>query len=308
MTPTRLRIGTRASALARWQAHWVARQLTDGGVQVELIPISTRGDDADRTRVAELGIGVFTKELERALLDGAVDVAVHSLKDLPTTVAEGLVLAAIPERESPRDVLVSRQQDTLERLMPHAVIGTSSQRRRAQLLHVRPDLEMRDIRGNVDTRLEKVAAGQYDAVVLAEAGLKRLALESRITQVLGPELVLPAAGQGALAIETRIDDEVTRRAVVGLDHELTRCAVVAERALLAALSAGCSAPVGAWAQYRGDGPLNLRAVVLSLDGRQRLTATSSADGSSAEQLGRDVAGQLLAEGAAALIRQSRGQS
>lgn len=306
MTTLRLRIGTRGSTLARWQANWVAMRLVALGVQVELVPITTRGDAAQRERIDELGApGVFTKEIQRAVLDGQVDLAVHSLKDLPTDEVEGLVLAAACERENVCDVLISRGGERLEELPAQAVIGTSSLRRRAQLLFVRSDLEMRDIRGNVDTRLQKLAAGQYDAVVLAYAGLKRLGLDGQITQVLEPEMLLPAVGQGALAIEARTDDSATRRAVAPLDHGPTRRAVLAERALLAALSGGCLAPVGAWAREVADGQLRLDAVVLSPDGKQRMAAWGATDGEDATRLGREVADQLLTQGAAGLIQQSR---
>ncbi len=305
MTALRLRIGTRASALARWQANWVATQLASSGVQVELVSITTRGD-TDRVGIAGLGApGVFTKELERAVLDGVVDLAVHSLKDLPTDVVEGLVLAAVPERDSVRDALISRDRQLLERLPTGAVIGTGSLRRQAQLLHVRPDFAMRDIRGNIDTRLAKLAAGQYDALVLAEAGLKRLGLEGQITEALAGDMMLPAVGQGALAIQARSGDERALAAVAPLDHRPTHQAVAAERALLAALAGGCLAPVGAWARHQADGQLRLDAVVLSADGRQRIAATLSASGAAAARLGSDVASQLLAQGAAALIQQSR---
>jgi hydroxymethylbilane synthase len=306
MTTLRLRIGTRASNLARWQANWVATQLTAGGVQVELVPITTRGDAVERGRIEELGgPGVFTKELQRAVLDGQVDLAVHSLKDLPTEQVEGLILAAVAEREDVRDVLISRGGEPLDQLPQQAVIGTGSLRRRAQLLCVRSDLEMRDIRGNVDTRLQKLAAGPYDAIVLAYAGLKRLGLDDQITQVLQPDMLLPAVGQGALAIEARVDDRATRAALARLDHASTHRSVLAERTLLAALCGGCMAPVGAWARELAAGQLRLDAVVLSPDGRQRIAAWSSTSDGDAPRLGSEVANQLLAQGAAELIERSR---
>jgi len=191
----RLRLGTRASALARWQADWVAAELNKLGVLVEMILISTQGDVSSRPLGAIGGQGVFTKELQRALLDGTIDLAVHSLKDLPTERAAGLRLAAVPERESTRDVLVSRVASSFLALPPDARIGTGSIRRRAQLLHSRPDLQISEIRGNVDTRLRKLDEGQYEAIVLAEAGLKRLGLGDRITQILPTELMLPAVGR-----------------------------------------------------------------------------------------------------------------
>jgi hydroxymethylbilane synthase len=301
----RLRLGTRASALARWQADWVAAELGKLGVPVEMIHISTQGDVSSRPLGAIGGQGLFTKELQRALLDGSIDLAVHSLKDLPTERVPGLQLAAVPERESTRDVLVSNVADTLDALPPGARIGTGSIRRRAQLLHARPDLQVSEIRGNVDTRLRKLDEGQYEAIVLAEAGLRRLGWGERITQVLPIELMLSAVGQGALGIEARSDDGPTLQALAPLDHPVTHLAVLAERALLAALRAGCLAPVGAWARLAG-GQLQLDAVVLSHDGRARLSAAASGPPEQAESLGQQAAADLLARGAAELIGASRG--
>jgi hydroxymethylbilane synthase len=307
MASSRLKLGTRASALARWQAEWVATQLQTRGVEVELVPITTRGDTTTNVSLGQLGgsPGVFTKELQRALLAGTIDLAVHSLKDLPTDVVAGLALAAVPEREDVADVLVSRDGLAFERLPAGAKVGTGSVRRRAQLLHARPDLQMHDIRGNVDTRLGKLASGEYDAIVLALAGLKRLGLAERITQVFSPQQVLPAVGQGALGIESRADDLATREALRALDHQPSHQAVLAERSLLAALVGGCLAPVGAWARVTGEGRLQLDAVVLSDDGRQRLAAHGAADLAAAASLGREVAQQLLAQGASRLIADAR---
>ena len=238
-----LRLGTRASALARWQADWVAGQLTAAGHAVELVPIATQGDTSATAPIGSIGSpGVFTKELQRALLDGRIDLAVHSLKDLPTDPVEGLVLAAVPEREDVADVLVSRDRMPLAALPRGAVMGTGSLRRRAQLLHFRPDLEMRDIRGNVDTRLQKLRAGQFDAIVLAAAGLKRLGLAGEATAAIPLEIMLPAVGQGALGIESRVDDAITHSALAPLVHSPTQQAVIAERALLAQLAGRMSGP------------------------------------------------------------------
>jgi hydroxymethylbilane synthase len=305
MSTPPLRLGTRASALARWQAEWVAARLADLQVEVELVPLTTRGDAEQREAVSSIGgVGVFTKELERALLASEIDLAVHSLKDLPTDEVPGLTLAAVPFRESPFDVLVSRR-GTLEELPTGAIVGTGSLRRRAQLLHVRPDIEVRDVRGNVDTRLEKLAAGQYDALVLAEAGLARLGRVREITQVLSPPVMLPAIGQGALAIEARSGDERFLAAVSRLDHPVTHAAVRAERALLAALAGGCLAPIGAWACPLAAGPLRLDAVVLSPDGQRRIAACATGDAEHAGELGARVANDLLAAGAAELVELSR---
>jgi hydroxymethylbilane synthase len=306
MSNLRLRLGTRASALARWQANWVAAKLQSAGVDVELVLITTQGDAQSRDPIGNLGSpGVFTKEIQRALLDSRVDLAVHSLKDLPTDEVAGLCLAAVPQRESPRDVLISREGLSFEQLPTGAMIGTGSLRRRAQLLHGRSDLRMGDIRGNLDTRLEKLAAGDFDAIVLAQAGLRRLGLEDRITEVLTAAWMLPAVGQGALGIEIRSDDDATRQALASLNHEPTHQAVLAERSLLARLSGGCLAPIGAWARISTAGTLQLDAAVLSSDGRQRIAGALSAPPTEAVRLGTDLADQLIAQGASQLIAAAR---
>ncbi len=327
---TRLRLGTRASPLARWQAEWVAARLEELGVAVELVHVTTSGD----RQKAPIGLGsdrgLFTKEIQQELLAGRIDLAVHSLKDLPTDSPSELILAAIPERAPVGDVLVSDRARTFEELPHGAIVGTGSLRRRAQLLHVRPDLRMRDIRGNVDTRVRKLHAGDYDAIVLAEAGLRRLGLAAEITQVLPLDLALPAVGQGALGIESRADDEATRRAVAALGHAATRAAGGAERAMLSALLGGCLAPIAAWARLgdcpvRGDCPdfrlgengtvpfsgegrdvLVLTGRVLSADGARKIESTAGAAASEAAALGRRVADALVAQGAAELIEAARG--
>ncbi len=299
-----LRLGTRASALARWQAMWVSAALQRRGVLVELVPITTQGD----VRSGPIGTfgaqGVFTKEIQRALLDDQIDLAVHSMKDLPTEPVAGLAIAAVPPRAAAGDVLVSSGAVPFDSLSPGARVGTGSMRRRAQLLHVRPDLCLLDIRGNVDTRLRHLDEGRYDAIVLAEAGLTRLGLAHRITQVLSFEWMLPAVGQGALALETRADDRQTRDLVSPLDDPDARAATTAERAVLAALHGGCLAPVGAWGRVEA-GTLLLRAAVLNPQGTQRLVAEVAGRPHDALDVGRHVAQQLLDQGAAALIAQSR---
>ena len=232
---TPLRLGTRASPLARWQAGWVADQLAARGVAVELVPITTQGDVHSAPLGQIGGQGLFTKELQRALVAREIDLAVHSLKDLPTAAVPGLVLAAVPPRESTADCLICRQAESFDALPRGARVGTGSLRRKAQLLHHRPDLVIEEIRGNVDTRLRKLEQGQYDAIVLAEAGLRRLGMAERITQVLPRGIMLPAVGQGALGLETREDDPATQGAVRPLEDRAARAAVLAERALLAAL-------------------------------------------------------------------------
>lgn len=308
MAASTLRLGTRASALARWQAEWVAVELRTRGTAVDLIPITTQGDIRSGPLGEIGGQGLFTKELQRALLDRRIDLAVHSLKDLPTEPVAGLALAAVPARESVHDVLVTHSARHFAELPVGARIGTGSPRRRAQLLHARSDLEMLDIRGNVDTRLRKLEQGDYEAIVLAEAGLKRLGFHDRITQVLPTSLMLPAVGQGALGIEVRSDDEETRATLAPLDAPPTHLAVLAERALLAALRGGCLAPVGAWGRFEGT-VLRLDAVVLSADGKRRLVASAETPGSptpeAAIDLGTRLSHELIDQGASELIASAR---
>jgi hydroxymethylbilane synthase len=309
--PRTLRLGTRGSKLARWQAEWVADQLRRLGHAVEILEIVTRGD-VRRVSIEEIGTrGVFTKEIQRAILAGDIDLGVHSLKDLPTEVVDGLVLAAVPHRESPADVLVIRSErrgartdDSLSVLPLNARVGSGSLRRQAQLRHLRPDLIVADVRGNVDTRLRKLDDGEFDAIVLAEAGLRRLGLTDRMALKLPFELMMPAVGQGALAIECRAADEPTRSILTPLEDDATRAAVSAERALLEHLRGGCMAPVGALARIE-TGQLRLSAVVLSADGGRRLAASDGDSSSNAEGLGRRVAENLLNQGAAQIIAASR---
>jgi len=301
-----LRLGTRGSALARWQADWVADRLRELGRDVELIVIATQGD-ANLRPLGEIGgQGVFTKEIQRALLDERIDLAVHSLKDLPTETVAGLSLAAIPPRESNHDVLVCREAADLQGLPPGSRVGTGSTRRRAQLLYHRPDLMVSDIRGNVETRLQKLADGQFDAIVLAEAGLRRLGLEQHVTQILPRSLMLPAVGQGALGIEARAGDQAVREALAPLNHPETQASVLAERSMLFALRAGCLAPVGAWARIE-NGSLRLDGVVLSPDGRERLAVSVSGPASEPVELGAEAAHGLNADGADRLIGETRGR-
>lgn len=300
----RLRLGTRGSALARWQAEHIAARLTALGIEVELIHITTQGDVKTGPLGQIGGQGLFTKEIQRALLDKRIDLAVHSLKDLPTEPVEGLTLAAIPQRESPGDVLVSPRAASLGELPTQAKIGTGSTRRKAQLLYARDDLRIEDIRGNVDTRLRKLDEGEYDAIVLAEAGLRRLGFVDRIQHLLPRELMLPAVGQGALGIEARSDDALTLQLLAPLNDADTRQSVLAERAMLRTLRGGCLAPVGAWGR-RIDGGLQLDGVVLSPDGKNRIFASSVLPPQAAETLGEAVARELLAQGAGELIAGSR---
>ena len=273
-----LRLGTRRSALATTQSRWVAERVAShAAVAVELVEVTTYGDLAAATLASMGGTGVFVTALRDALLAGQVDLAVHSLKDLPTAPAPGLVVAAIPQRQDPRDVLVSRDGRTLGELPSGARIGTGSPRRAAQLRALGLGFEVVDLRGNVDTRLGAVAQGRLDAVVLARAGLLRLGREGEAAEVLDPLLMLPAPGQGALAVECRADDAAVVAMLAGIDHLPSRVAVTAERALLAELEAGCAAPLGALAEtVEGDDgeELYLRAVVASVDGAVTLRRSS----------------------------------
>ena len=299
-----LRLGTRDSPLARWQSEWVAAQLSERGIDVAMVPITTRGDTLSGPLGAVGGQGLFTKKIQQALLAGKVDLAVHSLKDLPTDHVPGLTLAAVPPRAGMFDVLVSNNWNCFEQLPTDSVVGTGSLRRRTQLLRLRPDVQVREIRGNVDTRLRKLDDGQFDAILLAEAGLVRLGLGSRITQRLMPEIMLPAVGQGALGLETRSDDATVRELLDPLDHRETRAAVTAERQMLATLRGGCLAPVGAWGRVE-QSVLSLDGVVLSEDGQQRLFASHATALEGASDLGQQVADDLISQGASELIASVR---
>jgi len=305
MNAAPLRIGTRKSALARWQADWVASELQKSGAEVEMVYITTKGDVTSGPLDQAGGQGLFTKAIQQALLEDRIDLAVHSLKDLPTEKVEGLTLGATPLRQEPGDALVAREPITLQDLPAGALVGTGSLRRRAQLLHLRPDLEIQDIRGNLDTRLRKLDESEYDAILLAVAGLNRLGWASRITQALPPSVMLPAAGQGSLGIETRADDQRVLGHVAGLNHAETNAAVTAERSLLANLRAGCLAPVGAWGRVE-DQRLLLDAVVLSADGKQRLVVHHEDALENAYAAGQKAAEELLQQGAEQLITSARG--
>ena len=291
-------IGTRSSRLALWQAGYIARRLREKhpSLIVEEKRMTTKGDRILDAPLAKIGgKGLFTKELETAMLAGEIDIAVHSLKDMPTEVPEGLVITAITERYDPGDAVVSPRYQTLAALPPGARVGTSSLRRRAQLLAARPDLTLFDLRGNVNTRLEKLDAGEYDAVILAVAGLKRLGFGDRITEVLPRALCLPAVGQGALAIEARRGDHEVRNLVDFLrDEAMTDCAA-AERAFLETVEGGCQVPVGVYAAVDGD-QLSVEAVIASLDGRQSFRDTRIGPRQEAKELGRELANVLLDAG------------
>ncbi|MFW3171879.1 hydroxymethylbilane synthase [Geodermatophilus sp. CPCC 206100] len=308
-TTSTLRLGTRASQLATTQSRTVADAITDAsGVPVELVPISTEGDRS-AAAIAQLGgTGVFVAAIRQALLEGTVDVAVHSYKDLPTLPEPGLTIAAVPPREDPRDALVARDGLTLGELPTGARIGTGAPRRVAQLRALGLGLEVVPIRGNVDTRMARVVPGDLDAVVLARAGLSRLGQLDAVTETLDPLQVLPAPAQGALAVECRADDVRTRELLAALDDAATRACVVAERTTLAALEAGCSAPVAAYAELaEGDDgrELFLRASVTALDGSDGVRGSVTGPPDDAERLGRALAVDLLDRGAAELMAAAR---
>jgi hydroxymethylbilane synthase len=292
----RIRIGTRGSVLALAQARSVAEAL--GGTDTEVVPIRTEGDRLAEARLALVGgKGLFVRDIEDALLRGDVDVAVHSLKDLPAASPPGLVLAAFLVREDPRDVLVARGAATLDTLPDGARVGTSSPRRRALLLSVRPDLAVAPIRGNVDTRLRKLASGEWDAIVLAAAGLRRLALVPEHCTPLDPEVFVPAVGQGIIAVEARADDARTLARLTAIDDRPARVCAVAERAYLARLGASCNTPMAAHARIDGDS-VRVAAVVAAEDGRRVLRASAAGPAADAARLGHALAEALLDRGAA----------
>ena len=298
-----LRIGSRGSLLARWQAEAVRDRLAPmAGVSPEIVFIKTSGDRFAQAQINQIGLkGVFIKELEDALVERRVDLAVHSMKDVPTEIPAGLAFPAICEREDVRDCLVTASGAKLAELSAGARVGTSSLRRQAQLRHHRPDLDLRELRGNVDTRLRKLERGDYDAIVLAKAGLDRLGWSDRITEVIPTDVSLPAVGQGALGIEARADDPEVLDVLRQLDHRETRAAVTAERALLAELEGGCQVPMGAWARVE-HGELVLEACVLSVDGADYIRKRVTGSPLEAEALGRELARSLVAAGADRILR------
>jgi hydroxymethylbilane synthase len=298
-----LRIGTRGSPLALWQAHHVSGLLRAAAprLAVELVEIETAGDQVRDVPLVQLGgQGAFTKEIQKALQTGQVDVAVHSLKDLPTFAVEGLILAAVPPRGPTGDALVSRRHASFAALPGGAVVATSSLRRRAQALHRRPDLRLVDIRGNVETRLRKLDTQGLDALILAEAGLRRLGLGEVITEVLDPAWMLHAVGQGALGLECRAADAGTRALLARIDHAPTRQMALAERALLRGLGGGCQVPVGAQTTLGGE-RLTLRGVVIRPDGGVRVEGQASGPAADAEAVGQRLAEDLLRQGARELL-------
>ncbi|HME11847.1 MAG TPA: hydroxymethylbilane synthase [Candidatus Acidoferrum sp.] len=297
-----LRIGTRGSMLAKWQSESVRKQLFAAtGMEAEIIIIKTAGDKLQQSPLTQIGgKGIFIKELEEALLDESVDLAVHSVKDIPTDTPSRLCFPAVCKRADVRDCLVAATGITLSTLRQGARVGTGSLRRQAQLLHVRPDLDFRDLRGNVDTRLRKVDSGEYEAIVLAKAGLDRLGLSQRIVETISPEVCLPAVGQGAIAVEARLKDTEAAELLATLDDAETRTAIIAERALLKAMQGGCQVPLGAWARME-RGEFVMEACVCSVDGVRYIKERISGAADQAAQLGEQLAQQLLQAGAMEIL-------
>jgi len=305
-----LRIGTRGSRLALAQSEWVKARIEARRphIRVELVRIKTTGDKILDSPLSKIGgKGLFVKEIEEALLDGRVDLAVHSMKDVPAELPDRLFLTAFPEREDPGDALISADERTLDRLPPKARVGTSSLRRAAQLLHVRPDLELVSLRGNVDTRLQKVESGELHAVVLAAAGLRRLGLADRIAQILPPEVILPAVGQGALGLEARQDDHETIRVLDFLNHEPTEITVRAERAFLKKLEGGCQVPIAGFARLEGD-RIHFRGMVAELDGSKLFKEEAQGPTDQPEAIGIACARSLLASGADKVLEKVYGST
>jgi hydroxymethylbilane synthase len=299
-----IRIGTRGSMLAKWQAEFVRKKILEAtGVDAEIVIIKTTGDKMQQASFAQIGgQGVFIKELEEALLNEAVDLAVHSVKDVPTDVPSRLCFPLICRREDTRDCLISAQGETLATLRQGARVGTSSLRRQAQIRHVRPDLDVRELRGNVDTRLRKVESGEYDAILLAKAGLDRLGWSNRISEVLQPDVCLPAVGQGALGVQARQKDTEIADALAPLDDFETRQSIVAERSLLGALEGGCQVPLGAWARFE-RGELVMDAAVCSPDGSQNIRQRAAAPPEQARELGQRMAQMLIESGAREILEE-----
>jgi hydroxymethylbilane synthase len=300
----RLRIATRGSVLALWQAEWVKEQLLEAhqGLSVELVTIKTTGDKILDVPLAKVGgKGLFVKEIEEALLEERADLAVHSVKDVPADLPEGLQLAVMPPREDPRDALVARANTTLARMPQGAKVGTSSLRRGAQLLHLRPDLQIHTLRGNVDTRLRKLESEGLDAIVLAAAGLKRMGLSHVVTEYLTSDQMLPAVGQGALGIETRVDDSFTNETVLSLAHQPTMITVSAERAFLKRLEGGCQVPIGGQATMDGE-VVVLTGMLADLRGQRLIRREKVGEARWPESVGEQLAEEILEAGGAEILK------
>ena len=303
-----IRIGTRASALALWQAEWVKAELEKKypGTQVSLTKIKTTGDKILDVPLAKVGgKGLFVKEIEEAMLRGEIDIAVHSMKDVPTFFPDGLHLSCITKREDPRDAFLSRNRVAFKDLPQGAKVGTSSLRRQAQLMNIRPDLTIEQLRGNVDTRLRKLREGQYDAIILAAAGVKRLGLAENVTEYIEPDISLPAIGQGALGIECRVDDRELNDLIAFFNHADTRVCVTGERALLRRLEGGCQVPIACYGEIKA-GNLHLTGLVASVDGKQIIKDALVGPQGDAERIGVTLAEALLKRGADVILREVYG--
>lgn len=305
-----IRIGTRASALALWQAEWVKSELEKKypGTSVTLTKIKTTGDKILDVPLAKVGgKGLFVKEIEEAMLENEIDIAVHSMKDVPTFFPDGLHLSCITKREDPRDALLTRNKVKFKDLPKGANVGTSSLRRQAQLMHVRPDFVIHQLRGNVDTRLRKLKEGQYDAIILAAAGVKRLGLAENVSEYIDPEISLPAIGQGALGIECRVDDRELNDMIAFFNHADTRTCVTGERALLRRLEGGCQVPIACYGEMK-DGKLHLTGLVGSVDGKRIIKDATDGAPEKAEKLGVMLAEKLLSRGADVILREVYGNT
>lgn len=307
MKKQKIKIGTRGSKLALWQASYLAEKLREQNpdLVIEIVTIVTTGDKILDVPLAKIGgKGLFTNEIERAILAGEVDMAVHSLKDLPTELPSGLIIGALSKRGEVRDALVSRSGKTLAALPSGAKIGTSSLRRRAQLLAFRPDLCINDLRGNIDTRLRKLANGDYDALILAAAGLIRLDRHSEITELLPPDIMLPAVGQGVLAVEARADDTEILHLLQGINDRTAAITAAAERAFLQRLEGGCQVPVGVFAELVA-GELNVTGIIASLDGAKVIRRSRRGDPECAIKVGTVLAEELLSSGGSDILAEIR---
>ncbi|MBI4388940.1 MAG: hydroxymethylbilane synthase [Nitrospinae bacterium] len=303
MKKNKIRIGTRGSPLALWQANWIKSRLQSihPGLEAEIVPIKTSGDKIQDVALAKIGgKGLFVKEIEEALLRGEIDIAVHSMKDVPVKLPAGLNIVAIPAREDPRDALISQNGVKLKDLPQKARVGTGSLRRITQLLHYRPDLEIVPLRGNIETRIKKMTAESLDGIVLAVAGLRRMGMEDKISEAIDPGILLPAMGQGAVGVEARQFDAGTLELVLELDHEETHIALEAERAFLRALGGGCQVPIGAHATLSAD-QLTLKAVVGSLDGKQIFKSEKTGIPQRAREIGESLGKEMLEQGAGKLL-------
>jgi hydroxymethylbilane synthase len=305
-----IRIGTRASALALWQAEWVKSELEKKypGMTVSLTKIKTTGDKILDVPLAQVGgKGLFVKEIEEAMLANEIDIAVHSMKDVPTLFPDGLHLSCITKREDARDALLTRNNMKFKDLPQGATIGTSSLRRQAQLMSVRPDFKIAQLRGNVDTRLRKLKEGQFDAIILAAAGVRRLGLAENVSEYIDPSISLPAIGQGALGIECRVDDRELNDLIAFFNHQDTRTCVTGERALLRRLEGGCQVPIACYGQML-NGKLHLIGLVGSVDGKRIIKETIEGEADKAEKLGVTLAEKLLSKGADVILREVYGHN